>query len=46
MKKEQKSMALKTGKIVPCLWYDSEAEEAAKFYVSVFKGSRILSVSR
>lgn len=25
--------------IVPCLWYDSQAEEAAKFYVEVFSGS-------
>jgi predicted 3-demethylubiquinone-9 3-methyltransferase (glyoxalase superfamily) len=39
-------MALKTAKIVPCLWYDSEAEEAAKLYTSVFKNSRILSVNR
>jgi len=28
-------------KIVPCLWFDTEAEEAAKFYVSVFKGGKI-----
>lgn len=26
-------------KIIPCLWYDSEAEEAAKFYVEVFNGN-------
>lgn len=32
-------------KITPFLWFDTEAEEAAKFYVSVFKNSRILSVS-
>jgi hypothetical protein len=25
-------------KIVPCLWFDSQAKEAAEFYVSVFKG--------
>jgi len=25
-------------KIVPCLWFDEQAEQAAKFYVSVFKG--------
>jgi predicted 3-demethylubiquinone-9 3-methyltransferase (glyoxalase superfamily) len=24
-------------KITPCLWFDSEAEEAARFYVSVFR---------
>jgi predicted 3-demethylubiquinone-9 3-methyltransferase (glyoxalase superfamily) len=32
-------------KIVPCLWFDTEAEEAATFYTSIFKGSRILSVA-
>lgn len=26
-------------KITPCLWFDSEAEEAAKFYVEVFNGN-------
>lgn len=34
-------------KIVPCLWFDDQAEEAAKFYVSVFeKDSRITRISR
>jgi predicted 3-demethylubiquinone-9 3-methyltransferase (glyoxalase superfamily) len=34
-------------KITPFLWFDSQAEEAAKFYVSVFKKkSKILSISR
>ncbi len=33
-------------KITPCLWFDTEAEEAAAFYTSVFKNSRILGVSR
>lgn len=28
-------------RITPCLWYASEAEEAARFYVSVFPNSRI-----
>jgi predicted 3-demethylubiquinone-9 3-methyltransferase (glyoxalase superfamily) len=28
-------------KIVPCLWFDTHAEEAAKFYISVFPNSRI-----
>jgi predicted 3-demethylubiquinone-9 3-methyltransferase (glyoxalase superfamily) len=32
-------------KIVPNLWFDTQAEEAANFYVSVFKSSRILNVS-
>jgi predicted 3-demethylubiquinone-9 3-methyltransferase (glyoxalase superfamily) len=31
--------------ITPCLWFDTEGEEAAKFYVSVFKNSKILSTS-
>jgi predicted 3-demethylubiquinone-9 3-methyltransferase (glyoxalase superfamily) len=29
-----------------CLWFDKQAEEAANFYCSVFKNSRILSMSR
>jgi predicted 3-demethylubiquinone-9 3-methyltransferase (glyoxalase superfamily) len=33
-------------KINPCLWFDDEAEEAANFYVSVFKGSKIGDVTR
>ena len=28
-----------------CLWFDDEAEEAARFYTSVFPGSRIVSVN-
>ena len=33
-------------KIISCLWFDSEAEEAAKFYTSIFKNSKIGKVSR
>jgi predicted 3-demethylubiquinone-9 3-methyltransferase (glyoxalase superfamily) len=33
-------------KIVPNLWFDTEAEEAAAFYTSVFENSRIVSVAR
>ena len=33
-------------KITPFLWFDSQAEEAANFYVSIFKNSKILGVSR
>jgi predicted 3-demethylubiquinone-9 3-methyltransferase (glyoxalase superfamily) len=33
-------------RIVPNLWFDTEAEEAAEFYVSVFEDSRILNVAR
>ena len=32
-------------KITPFLWFDTQAEEAMNFYVSVFKNSKILSVS-
>jgi predicted 3-demethylubiquinone-9 3-methyltransferase (glyoxalase superfamily) len=32
--------------IVPCLWFDNQAEEAVSFYTSVFKNSRINSISR
>ena len=30
----------------PCLWFDDQAEEAARFYVSVFKKAKIRSVNR
>lgn len=33
-------------KITPFLWFDKQAEEAAKFYVSIFKNSKILGVTR
>lgn len=33
-------------KIVPCLWFDDKAEEAAKFYTSVFKNSKVGKISR
>jgi predicted 3-demethylubiquinone-9 3-methyltransferase (glyoxalase superfamily) len=33
-------------KISPCLWFDSQAEDAAKFYVSIFKNSKIGAISR
>ena len=33
-------------RITPCLWFDDQAEEAAKFYTGIFKNSRILRVSR
>lgn len=39
-------MQIAAQKITPCLWFDSEAEEAAKFYCSVFDNSRITYVSR
>jgi predicted 3-demethylubiquinone-9 3-methyltransferase (glyoxalase superfamily) len=33
-------------KIAPCLWFDSQAEEAAKFYTGIFPGSKIVATSR
>ena len=33
-------------KITPCLWFDTQGEEAATFYTSIFKNSRILGVTR
>ncbi len=33
-------------KITTCLWFDTQAEEAAKFYTSVFKNSKMGSTSR
>jgi predicted 3-demethylubiquinone-9 3-methyltransferase (glyoxalase superfamily) len=39
-------MAIATQKITPCLWFDTEAEEAANFYVSIFKDSKIRSINR
>jgi predicted 3-demethylubiquinone-9 3-methyltransferase (glyoxalase superfamily) len=39
-------MPIATQTITPCLWFDTEAEEAAKFYCSVFKNSKIVTISR
>jgi predicted 3-demethylubiquinone-9 3-methyltransferase (glyoxalase superfamily) len=33
-------------RIAPCLWFDTQAEEAAGFYLSVFRNSRIVKISR
>ncbi len=35
-----------TQKITPFLWFDDNAEEAMKFYVSIFKNSEVLSINR
>jgi predicted 3-demethylubiquinone-9 3-methyltransferase (glyoxalase superfamily) len=32
--------------ITPCLWFDNQAEEAARFYTGVFENSRIVRISR
>ena len=39
-------MPIAKQKISPCLWFDTQAEEAAKFYTSVFDNSRITRISR
>ena len=39
-------MATIKQKISPCLWFDTQAEDAAKFYTSVFKNSTIKQISR
>jgi predicted 3-demethylubiquinone-9 3-methyltransferase (glyoxalase superfamily) len=33
-------------KITPFLWFDNQAEEAVKFYTSLFKNSKIIKISR
>ncbi|HEV7570364.1 MAG TPA: VOC family protein [Thermoanaerobaculia bacterium] len=33
-------------KITPCLWFDDQGEDAANFFVAIFKDSRITNVSR
>lgn len=39
-------MEVAAQRITPCLWFDTQAEEAATFYVSVFENSRIGRTSR
>ena len=39
-------MPIASQKINPCLWFDIEAEDAARFYCSVFKNSKMGNVSR
>ena len=38
-------MQMTATRITPCLWFDSQAEDAAKFYASVFKNSKIGKIS-
>ncbi len=33
-------------RIAPCLWFDNQGEEAAKFYTGIFRNSKIVSVAR
>ena len=39
-------MKVSAQKITPCLWFDTQAEEAAQFYVSIFNNSKIRAISR
>ena len=39
-------MSTELKQITPCLWFDNQAEEAANFYTSIFKNSKIEGVSR
>lgn len=39
-------MPIAKHKIAPCLWFDSQAEEAANFYVAIFPDSKINRISR
>jgi predicted 3-demethylubiquinone-9 3-methyltransferase (glyoxalase superfamily) len=39
-------MPIATQKIQPCLWFDTQAEAAAKHYVSIFKNSKIGRIGR
>ena len=32
--------------ITPCLWFDNQAEEAARYYLGIFKNSKITAISR
>jgi predicted 3-demethylubiquinone-9 3-methyltransferase (glyoxalase superfamily) len=35
-----------TQKITPCLWFDNQAEEAARFYTSIFANSKVVALTR
>ena len=39
-------MPIAKQKITPCLWFDTQAEQAANFYTAIFKNSRIIKISR
>lgn len=39
-------MPVATQKFAPCLWFDTQAEEAARFYCSVFRNARLGRISR
>jgi predicted 3-demethylubiquinone-9 3-methyltransferase (glyoxalase superfamily) len=37
---------MRFSKITPCLWFDRQAEDAVRFYTSIFKNSRIVTTTR
>jgi predicted 3-demethylubiquinone-9 3-methyltransferase (glyoxalase superfamily) len=39
-------MRMTRQKLTPCLWFDTQAEEAANFYTSIFENSQIKQISR
>ena len=41
-----KGGVLKGQRITPCLWFDNQAEEAAKHYTGIFPNSKILAITR
>ena len=43
---DQKNATTGGQRITTCLWFDSQAEEAAKYYVSIFRNSRINAIAR
>jgi len=45
-RKEPARRAPAVAVLSPCLWFDGQAEEAARFYVSVFRKAKIVSVNR
>jgi predicted 3-demethylubiquinone-9 3-methyltransferase (glyoxalase superfamily) len=45
MKTEKPEVPAVTAKVTPFLWFESKAEEAARFYCSIFAGSKITSAS-
>ena len=45
-RKKTGSKAASALRIAPCLWFDHQAEEAARFYTGIFKNARITAISR
>ena len=39
-------MTISTKKLATCLWFDGQAEEAAKYYTSIFPNSKLGAITR